>query len=128
MKLEFEHVHYRCTDMQATVKWYIEVMGAKFLEEKVLAGNPAVRLELGGTILNFFPAAAETDLPKIPAKEKLGAYHITFFVENVDAAVAYFKNRGAKFFKEGLMAATDLKVAFIEAPDGMLVELMETIQ
>ncbi|KAA3619277.1 MAG: hypothetical protein DWQ05_00740 [Calditrichaeota bacterium] len=126
MELNFEHIHYRCADMHATTQWYIDVLGATFLEEKMLAGNRAIRLELGGTILNFFPA--DKSLKNIPAMEKLGAYHIAFFVENHDAAVAHFKKRGALFFKEGIMAAPDLKVAFIEAPDGMQVELMEKIQ
>lgn len=128
MQLEFEHVHYRCADMQATVKWYIEVMGATFVAEKMLAGNPAVRLELGGTVLNFFPAKPDAGLEVIPATEKLGAYHIAFFVNHLEDAVAYFKQRGAVFCLEPFMAAPDLKVAFIDAPDGMQVELMQKIQ
>jgi len=127
MQLQFEHVHYRCADMPATVKWYIDVMGATFIAEKVLAGNPAVRLELGGTVLNFFPAKAEAGLKVTPATEKLGAYHIAFYVENLEEAVQYYKNRGAIFCLEPFMAAADLKVAFIDAPDGMQVELMENV-
>lgn len=127
MQLIYEHIHYRCVDMEKTAKWYQDVMGAELYEDVVLAGNRCIRLRLGGTVLAFFPAPPELKDP-VPATKRLGAYHIAFFVENHDEAVAYYKSRGAVFFKEGIMASPTLKVAFIDAPDGMQVELMEKLK
>lgn len=126
MQLTIDHLHYRCADMAQTKKFYCEVLGAEWLEEVELAGRPVMRLRLGGAALAFSPAPVDTP-PAESADRRLGAYHLAFTVDDHDRAVAYYKQRGAKFVREGVMASPHLKVAFIEAPDGMLVELMENL-
>ncbi len=125
MQLAFDHVHYRCSDLEAARRFYCDVLGAEYLETVELAGRPVMRLRLGGIHLLFSPSGEEGN-PE-PADRRLGAYHIAFFVEDHDAAVAHFKSRGAKFVREGVMASPHLKVAFIEAPDGMQVEIMQKL-
>ncbi len=126
MQLQFEHVHYRCSDLEEVKRFYCDVMGAEYLDTVELSdGRRIMKLRLGGVLL-FFSPAAEVRTPE-PADQRMGAYHIAFFVEDHDEAVAYYKQRGAKFVREGVMASPTLKVAFIEAPDGMQVELMQKL-
>ena len=124
MQLRFDHVHYRCRDVEKTRAFYCDVLGAEHLETATLAGRPVMKLRLGGTLLFFSPSAESPEFEE-SADQRLGAYHIAFFVNNHDEAVRYFKSRGAKFVREGVQASPTLKVAFIEAPDGMQVEIME---
>ncbi len=126
MELQFEHVHYRCSDLEATRAFYCDVLGAEHVETANLAGRTVMKLRLGDVLLFFSPASVDNPKPE-PAQERMGAYYIAFFVKNHDEAVDYFKRRGATFSREAVMASPHLKVAFIEAPDGMQVELMEKI-
>ncbi len=128
MHIEFDHVHFRCADMGKTVAFYREVMGAEFLGEAELAGRKAVRLQLGGKNLVFFQAEPDHPGTVESAATRLGAYHLAYWVEDHDAAVSWFKSRGANFLREGIMATPELKVAFIEAPDGMQIELMQKLK
>ncbi len=127
MQLEFDHVHFRCKDMDKTVAFYRNIMGAELVEEVDLAGKRAVRLQLGGKRLVFFQAGADHPGTVESAATRLGAYHLAYWVEDHDAAVAWFKQRGAIFLREGILATPTLKVAFIEAPDGMQIELMQKL-
>jgi len=128
MQLKFDHVHYRCADLDRARRFYCDVLGAELIEERELAGRRVLRLKLGDVYLLLSPAPPGQPHRPESADQRLGAYHIAFFVENHDRAVEYFKQRGAHFVREGVMASDDLKVAFIEAPDGMQVELMERVK
>ncbi len=126
MQLRFEHVHYRCSDLDETRRFYCDVMGAEYLDTVELSnGRRIMKLNLGGVLLFFSPAAEARSAE--PASERMGAYHIAFFVDDLEQAVAYYKKRGARFAVESYMASPTLKVAFIEAPDGMQIELMERL-
>lgn len=122
MELIFNHVHYRCADFAATRHFYCDVLGGTCHGFVELGGREHMHITLGAASLFF---ARDTAAVATPADARAGAYHIAFAVADHDAAVAHFKTRGAKFISEGLRPTDKLKVAFIEAPDGMQVELME---
>ncbi len=127
MKLKFNHVHYRSSNLEATKTFYCGVLGGEFVGGKELSGRTHLHIKLGGQSLFFAPNPDENPREAESATERLGVYHIAFEVDDHDKAVAFYKERGAKFVSESLRPSPDLKVAFIEAPDGMQVELMEIL-
>lgn len=127
MNLQFNHIHYRCSDFETTRTFYCNVLGSEDLGFVELAGREHLHLKLAGQSLFFAPNSPDNACEAVPASERLGAYHIAFAVDDHDTAVAHFKARGAQFVSEGLRPAPHLKVAFIAAPDGMQVELMEIL-
>lgn len=125
MNLTFHHVHYRASSFEAVRAFYCGVLEAEDLGLVTLAGAEHLRLRLAGQILNFAPDIPDRKDPAVPAGTRLGVYHIAFTVENLDDACRHYESKGAQFASDVLLPTDDLRVRFIQAPDGMQVELME---
>lgn len=127
MNLHYEHVHFRCADLEQAIDFYQKLLDAEIVKRSEYGGRIIVTLRIGDTHICLSPASPGGGLaPEVNAK-RLGVYHLTFLVPNLDEAVAECKRRGANFVIENLTANPKRKVAFFEAPDGMQVELMEDL-
>lgn len=125
LNLTIDHAHFRCADLEAAAQFYQHVLGAEFIKRTEHNGRVIITLRLGGIHLCLSPKPAATQLHAEENQNRLGVYHLAFLVPNLEAAVAECKQRGARFVLENYLAAPTRKVAFMEAPDGMQVELME---
>jgi catechol 2,3-dioxygenase-like lactoylglutathione lyase family enzyme len=89
------------------------------------AGQPRITMKLGGTSFYIAPAdprAPNGDPPKAP---HFGLEHIGLTVDNLDAAAAELKSKGAHFTVEPVTFTPGIKIAFVQAPQGVLVELIQ---
>ncbi|MFT5382963.1 MAG: catechol 2,3-dioxygenase-like lactoylglutathione lyase family enzyme, partial [Saprospiraceae bacterium] len=118
--LSFDHVHYRSSDFDKTKNFYITIMGGIELNPEILLKKPNLQIELAGVTL-LFAQAGDDHAPPIPAKKRLGVYHIAFLVDDCDAATKYYRKKGAKVAIKPFMAAKNIKASFLYAPDGMWV-------
>ncbi|MGH7490766.1 MAG: VOC family protein [bacterium] len=125
LNLAINHAHFRCGDVEAAAEFYQRVLGAEWVKRTEFGGRVIVTLRLGGTLFCLSPAAAEAAHTAEENSRRLGVYHLAFNVPNLEEAVAECKQRGAKFVIEHLQASPTRRVAFMEAPDGMQMELME---
>ncbi len=124
---EFHHIHFRASSFDEVRAFYCGILEAEDLGLIALAGAEHLRLKLAGQVLNFAPDVPGRIDAAVPATKRLGIYHIAFTVENLDESCAFYESRGAKFASDVLLPTDDLKVRFIQAPDGMHVELMELL-
>lgn len=125
LNLAIDHAHFRCADLEAAAEFYRHVLDAKFIKRTEHGGRVIITLQLGGIYLCLSPQPTGSALQLEENKKRLGVYHLAFLVPNLEAAVAECKRRGAQFVLENYLASPTRKVAFMEAPDGMQVELME---
>ncbi len=127
----FDHVHYRSTDFVKTREFYVGVMGAIDLGtiDLILGGKatPNLQLELGGVTLLFAPSDQDPE-SAVPATERLGVYHIAFLVADCRAATEYYEARGAVVAKQPAQVGDNIIASFLQAPDGMWVELKQIIE
>ena len=128
MQLTFHHIHYRSSNFDETRAFYCGALEAEDCGLVTLAGKEHLRLKLAGQILNFAPTEPGHSKPAEPASERLGVYHIAFMVDDLDQSIAYYESRGAKATTPVLEPTPDLRVQFLEAPDGMQVELMQQVE
>jgi len=89
------------------------------------AGQPRITMKLGGT--SFFvaptdPRAPNGDPPKAP---HFGLEHIGLTVDNLDAAPGELKSKATHFTVEPVTFTPGTKIAFVQAPQGVLVELIQ---
>ena len=127
MKLAYDHIHYRCADLEKAIEFYRRILNAEVIKRSDHGGKIIVTLRIGDTNICLSPAPPGVDLTPAENAKRLGVYHLAFLVSNLEDAVAECKRRGATFVIEQLMATPARKVAFFEAPDGMQVELMEDL-
>lgn len=144
----FDHIHYKSQDFGETRKFYIDVMGATDLGDQVLgkegSRSPNLQLELAGATLLFAEDSSSStkdteecgfpcNVP--PWSKRHGVYHIAILVDNCDEATAYFANRAKEVYGEEkeivalepFFAGENIRASFLEAPDGMAIELKENL-
>lgn len=109
----FHHRHLVVDDVEKTVEFYEDVLGARQVQRVVHQGVPVVGLEMEGlslTVSGQLHAGVDD--------------HIGLTVDDFEAAVAQLRDRGVKFVVE----PTDLgvvKYAFFRDVAGNMLELVK---
>jgi lactoylglutathione lyase len=125
MAYRYDHMHLRTRDVKKTAEYYQRVFGAKILESIQSDGKPRTDLDLDGLTIFIAPVAPETAIPSAPTEPYIGLDHFGLRVDNMETAVAELKRRGATFKMEPRTIRPGVKIAFIEAPDNVRIELLE---
>ena len=68
---------------------------------------------------------ADATLPTAPAEPYIGLDHLGLRVADVDAATAELKRRGARVLVEPKTIRPGVRIAFIQGPDDVRIELLE---
>jgi len=125
MAYRYDHMHLRTRDVKKTAEYYQRVFGAKILESIQSDGRPRTDLDLDGLTIFLAPVAADAAVPSAPAEPYIGLDHFGLRVDDMETAVAELKRRGATFKMELRTIRPGVKIAFIEAPDNVRIELLE---
>ena len=89
------------------------------------AGPDRVDLNLDGLMV-FIAGPPDTGtIPDGTPDPHYGLDHFGLRVENLDQTVATMKSKGAEFAVEPVQFRPDVKLAFVWAPDGVRIELLE---
>jgi catechol 2,3-dioxygenase-like lactoylglutathione lyase family enzyme len=123
MTLEFNHFGIKCTDFQASVKYYTEVLGLEKLYELEVLGKSCVFVGNGTIEIELEDAGANTPPPAAPPAA--GLTHFAFMVKDIDKLAQELKDRGAQFMFPPFNIRPTRKIAFIKAPDSVLIQLIE---
>jgi catechol 2,3-dioxygenase-like lactoylglutathione lyase family enzyme len=121
----YHHIHLRTRDPRGTAEWYQRMFGARIIESVQSDGQPRIDLDINGLTVFIANVPAETDMANAPADPHLGLDHFGLRVDNLEAAVAELKQRGATFSTEPRTIRPGVKIAFIQCPDNVRVELLE---
>lgn len=117
------HTRYRVDDLERTVKFYREVLG---LEETRRHKSPR------GSELVFLKAPESEELIELccfpasgPVKVQADLTHLAFEVENMEAFGQHLAKLGYQFSDGPHMKSGGGGIAFIDAPEGYEIELIE---
>jgi catechol 2,3-dioxygenase-like lactoylglutathione lyase family enzyme len=123
-KYTWDHIHLRSPDPEATARYYERMFGAEVLRS-MQQGKPRIDLKLGG--INIFIAAvvAGDGVNPPPTTPYQGLDHFGLTVSGIDAVVAELKAKGAEFTREPTTVRPGVRVAFLRAPEGVSIELLE---
>ena len=117
MALEIGHVHLKCADPKKTADYYIENFGGKLLAE--IPGR-GFRVDLHGLQLNI---TVKIDTQNHP--QYLGIEHLAVTTDDYAGTMATVRKNGIKVLEE--MESNGRHVAFLEAPDGAQMEVIEKV-
>ena len=123
MGYTFHHVHLRCEDLEATVDFYTKMFDGKVLERVEVRGMPIVRMDVAGEKLFLSPRFGDMEVEPTSGRPRWGVYQLALGVEDIDAAVAELKSKGAELED---LKPSGLPIAFFKAPDNVQIELIET--
>ena len=122
MKWTFDHVHLIASDVDRAVEWYVRMFGAVVANREEVSGAPQAWLDLNGTLFIIRGRRATDDLVE---GKNTRVDHFGVRVADLDRAAADLKAKGVKFTIEPTVFNPTTKIAFVEGPDGVRIELLE---
>lgn len=124
MGCRVHHVHHVARDPQAAADFYIRHFGGTlFTPQMEYMKAPYVSVMLEGVeirIRGVRPGETGNDV-----QVDIGLHHFGIKVEDLDSFAAGLERAGVMFTKKPGPGILGSKTAFIKAPDGVLIELVE---
>jgi catechol 2,3-dioxygenase-like lactoylglutathione lyase family enzyme len=122
-RFTFDHIHLRSPDPDATGRWYVETLEARQVGRMEGTGSLRVTLDLGGLAVFIDRVPAGTAFP--PPTPFLGVEHLALAVTAIDAVVEELRGKGVRIVTEPTSPRPGVRIAFIEGPERVLIELLE---
>ena len=124
---KIDHIHLICPKIEDTKNWYCDVLGAKVAFEGEFKGNKVYYLNLCGfNLILIEKLPGEKPLPA-NIKTNEGLDHFGLAVDDMAAAAAELKEKGVRFTLEPMQVRRGLRIAYIEGPDKVRIELSERL-
>ena len=120
---KYDHMHLRSRDPMATAQYFEKMFGATILESVQTDDQSRIDIDING--LTIFLAKANEDTPDSPAVPYVGLDHFGLQVDDIEKAASELKAKGAEFVAEPYQLRPGLKIAFVNVPGNIRVELLE---
>ena len=116
------HTRYRVNDLERTVKFYRDVLGLdEIRRHKSPRGSELVFLKVPGSEeqieITYFPGSG-------PVQVQADLTHLAFEVDSLEEFGNHLAKHGLKF-SDGPTPSTSGVFAFIDAPEGYEIELIQ---
>jgi catechol 2,3-dioxygenase-like lactoylglutathione lyase family enzyme len=122
--ITFDHVHLVAANPQAAADWYVDKLGGKIVRSLDVKGAPQVYVSFNGFIVivrGQRPAEAAENKPGL----QWGVDHFGVRIHgDFDGFCTGLRKKGVTFSLEPTDFNPTTRIAFINAPDGVSVELL----
>ena len=120
----YDHIHIRSTDPEKTAAYYERMFEAEIIRTKQ-DGATRIDMKIGGANVFIAPVAAGDGVNPPPVTPYQGLDHFGLTVSGIDAVVAELKAKGVEFTREPTTVRPGTRVAFLRAPEGVSIELLD---
>ena len=125
-----DHVHLRSPNPDATARFFETMFGAELTRDiyppgTLYPGQERIVMCLGGQTVLIAPTHPREATAAPPPFPHYGLEHIGLTVDDVDAACAELKAKGAEIAIGPLTRSAGLRLAFVRGPEGIMVELVQ---
>ena len=122
--LAFDHVHLVARDPQATADWYVDKLGGKIARSLEVKGAPQIYVSFGGFIV-IVRGQRPAELAEAKPGLQWGVDHFGVRVKgDFDGFCEGLRKKGVTFGLDPTDFNPTTRIAFIDAPDGVSVELL----
>jgi len=124
-RLSFDHVHVISKDPATAAGWYVDKLGGVIIKDTVSSGAPQITVAFGSAavIVRGHRPAEQAAVAK-PGLQ-WGVDHFGFQVQgDFDDYCAGLRDKGVAFSLEPTDINPTTRIAFINAPDDVSVELL----
>lgn len=112
------HVHVKTRDPKQTMRFYVDNLGATLIAD---VGARGYRVDLHGLTLNISPL-----IDTQTREQHYGLEHIAVDTDDYAGALAHLRKNGVRILEE-LPPTNGRRVCFLEAPDGVQIEIIEKV-
>jgi catechol 2,3-dioxygenase-like lactoylglutathione lyase family enzyme len=122
--LSFDHVHVISKNPDAAAGWYADKLGGEIVKSTAAKGAPQIYVSFGGAMI-IVRGQRPGELAQDKANLEWGADHFGFQVNgDFDGFCAGLRAKGVTFSLEPTDINPTTRIAFVDAPDGVSVELL----
>ena len=118
MAIGIHHVHLKTRDPKQTMQFYVDNLGATMLAD---LGPRGYRVNLHGLTLNITPL-----IDTQRREQHYGIEHIAVDTDDYPGTLARLRANGGRVLEE-LPPTNGRRVCFLEAPDGVQIEVIEKV-
>ena len=113
------------SDINASLTFYQDILGLKFIEERAVWFGIMYRLRLGSS--DFKLIHPNTRPPKGPVgiESQLGFRYVTFVIKNLSRLCTELQSKGIEFVVPEKEFRPGVRIAMVKDPDGNIVEFAE---
>ena len=128
MEYTINHVHIRSADPHASASWYEKYFNAEIVSDReVMPGTITIGMKMGGeTRLNISSKPAGTSDDRSSAElNRLGLEHFGFVVDDLEGDLDRLETAGIPIVLPLTEVTGGGRLAYIEGPDNVLIELVQ---
>jgi len=118
MPVGMHHLHVKTRDPEQTMQFYVANLGATLIAE---VGTRGYRVDLHGLTLNISPL-----IDTQTREQHYGLEHIALDTDDYSGMLARLHANGVRILEE-LPPTNGRRVCFLEAPDGVQIEVIEKV-
>lgn len=123
--LAFDHVHLVSKDPHAAAKWYVDKLGGELVKSVEVHGAPQIYVSFGGAMV-IVRGQRTAELAAGKPGLQWGVDHFGMRVKgDFDGYCAGLRTKGVAFSMEPTDINPTTRIAFVRAPDGVSVELLD---
>jgi catechol 2,3-dioxygenase-like lactoylglutathione lyase family enzyme len=121
----FDHVHLVSENPESTASWYAEKLGGEIIASTETLGAPQFVVAFEGATMIVRGRRPGEEPVRKPGLE-WGTDHFGFAVPgDFDGFCEDLKKREVRFTLDPVDFSPAIRIAFIEAPDGVVIELLQ---
>jgi catechol 2,3-dioxygenase-like lactoylglutathione lyase family enzyme len=120
----FDHIHIFTRDPESMAKYFEHMLGAE-VHRSTVGGKPRIDLKLGGADIFILDVSGDAKAVDGAAHPYRGLDHFGLACKDIDKVCDALKAKGAKFTRGPETIRPGTRIAFIEGPEGVSIELLE---
>ncbi len=120
----FDHIHIFSKTPEATAQWYEKMLGAEVIRSDQ-QGKPRIDLKLGGASIFILDVSGDPKCAGPVGHPHQGLDHFGLEVTGIDKVCDELKAKGAVFTRGPDTIRPGIRIAFIEGPEKVSIELLE---
>ena len=126
MIYKFHHLHLLCSDLQNTIDFFTQILGADLMARKKFGGADGATLDLSGTKINLRVAGENESVNTDTTRSTYGYHHMCLQVKDIHAVYKELMEKGFKFVAPPVDAAGN-RIAFFKGPDNIVIEVCQPL-
>jgi catechol 2,3-dioxygenase-like lactoylglutathione lyase family enzyme len=113
------------SDIKASLNFYQNILGLKFIEEMTVPFGTMYRLRFGNSDFKLINPSTRPPQGPVGLDTQLGFRYVTFVIKNLSKLCIELQSKGIEFFSPEKEIRPGVRMAMVKDPDGNIVEFVE---
>lgn len=122
----YHHIHLISRDPDRTASWYVAALEGQIQHRAWSKETINIRLKLGDADLSVRGIRPGDEVTDPQTSRVLGLHHLGLMVDDIEAAIRQVMENGGKLIEPIQTGSSGNLIAFVQGPDDVLIELLQS--